>query len=255
MDLTCDISVATGYKSAAQITRVVSEAWLSKNGYCLACNANSLNRSRANTRCTDFVCPDCGENYELKTFQKRPTSTLVDGAYRPLIERVMSGSAPTLFLLQRSTTWAVESLTAIHSAFLTPSVIEKRKPLSSSAVRAGWVGCNIRLDRIGFDGEVRIVENGRVNTKAEVRKQFSRYISLSSIDPRERGWTTFTLARVRSLSLRHFTLADLYQKERQFEASYPNNRNIRPKIRQQLQVLRDLGLIRFDGRGHYTLLA
>ncbi len=39
-----------------------------------------------------------------------------------------------------------------------------------------------------------------------------------------------------------------------FEICYPNNKNVRPKIRQQLQVLRDLGLIEFEGQGKYTLL-
>ena len=32
------------------------------------------------------------------------------------------------------------------------------------------------------------------------------------------------------------------------------NRNIQPKIRQQLQVLRDLGLLEFLGVGEYRLL-
>ena len=34
-----------------------------------------------------------------------------------------------------------------------------------------------------------------------------------------------------------------------------DNRHVRDKIRQQLQVLRDLGLIEFRGRGHYRLLS
>jgi type II restriction enzyme len=34
---------------------------------------------------------------------------------------------------------------------------------------------------------------------------------------------------------------------------HPANRNIRPKIRQQLQVLRDMGLVEFLGGGEYRL--
>ncbi|MBI5242579.1 MAG: hypothetical protein HY922_02705 [Elusimicrobia bacterium] len=34
---------------------------------------------------------------------------------------------------------------------------------------------------------------------------------------------------------------------------HPNNRHVRPKIRQQLQVLRDLGFVAFLGRGRYRL--
>ena len=35
------------------------------------------------------------------------------------------------------------------------------------------------------------------------------------------------------------------------QAKYPLNRNVRAKIRQQLQILRDKGLVRFVGRGRY----
>jgi len=42
MELICDVSVAAGYKSQAQIARVVSETWLAQNGYCLACDSESL---------------------------------------------------------------------------------------------------------------------------------------------------------------------------------------------------------------------
>ena len=34
---------------------------------------------------------------------------------------------------------------------------------------------------------------------------------------------------------------------------YPGNRNVRPKIRQQLQVLRDQGFLQFTARGRYRV--
>jgi type II restriction enzyme len=36
---------------------------------------------------------------------------------------------------------------------------------------------------------------------------------------------------------------------------HPLNRNIRPKIRQQLQVMRDHGVLEFLGQGRYRILA
>lgn len=32
--------------------------------------------------------------------------------------------------------------------FFSPEIIEKRKPLADTAKRAGWIGCNILLNRI-----------------------------------------------------------------------------------------------------------
>ena len=48
-----------------------------------------------------------------------------------------------------------------------------------------------------------------------------------------------------------FTLADVYAHEAALAALYPGNNNVRPKIRQQLQVLRDQGWLTFSGRGIY----
>lgn len=254
MDLLCDMSTASGYKNSTQIARVLSEGWLARNAYCLACDANSLDRTPPNTRCTDFVCKDCGHRYELKAFRRKPRKSLVDGAYSSLMERIAKGTAPTLFLLERDDSWGITTLTAIHSVFLTPLVIEARKPLSSNARRAGWVGCKIRIDLIGPDGEVQVVSAGQVRSAFEVRQQFRRFMPLSGVAPAERGWTTLTLSVIRSLSRQQFALRDLYKLEQRFSTYYPGNRNVRAKIRQQLQVLRDLGIVRFDGGGEYTVL-
>ena len=52
-----------------------------------------------------------------------------------------------------------------------------------------------------------------------------------------------------------FGLEDVYAYEARLSAVYPGNANVRPKIRQQLQVLRDQGYIAFVGRGRYRLTA
>ena len=50
-----------------------------------------------------------------------------------------------------------------------------------------------------------------------------------------------------------FTLDDVYAFEDRLAGVYPGNNNVRPKIRQQLQVLRDQGFLEFVGRGRYRL--
>jgi len=48
-----------------------------------------------------------------------------------------------------------------------------------------------------------------------------------------------------------FTTQQIYKYEPELSKLYPNNKNIRPKIRQQLQVLRDMGVIKHIGRSHW----
>ena len=50
-----------------------------------------------------------------------------------------------------------------------------------------------------------------------------------------------------------FQLADVYAFEDDLVELYRDNRHVRAKIRQQLQVLLDEGLIEFLGDGEYRL--
>jgi type II restriction enzyme len=88
-----------------------------------------------------------------------------------------------------------------------------------------------------------------------VREEFLRIRELASIAPAMREWTVDVLAAVRRLGKLQFSLDELYGFEAELQARHPRNRNIRPKIRQQLQILRDMRLLRFDERGRYTLLS
>jgi len=178
----------------------------------------------------------------------------VDGAYSALISRIREDRAPTLMLLERDENWSILGLTAIHPLFLTPQAIERRKPLAPTARRAGWVGCNIRLDLMGRDALLEVIRAGVPSDRASVRESFRKLNQLKKVPVNRRSWTTLTLAAVRALGARQFSLRDLYAKEDIFGAIYPHNRNIRPKVRQQLQVLRDLGYLEFSGKGTYRLI-
>jgi type II restriction enzyme len=50
---------------------------------------------------------------------------------------------------------------------------------------------------------------------------------------------------------REFTTNQVYENEPEFSRFYPENRTIRAKIRQQLQVLRDMGLIKHIGKSRW----
>lgn len=252
MELRCDGSWAIGYKSLPQQSRVISERWFRENAYCLACTSNLLQPTPNNTKAADFQCQSCAQHYELKTF-RRQASKIVDGAFSSMMSRIESGCAPTLMLLERTLDWRIQNLTAIHYIFVTPDVIEKRPPLSATARRAGWTGCNIRLDLVASDARIGIIQAGAAIDPAIVRANFRRYEGLRAIPGNRRGWTTLALDVVRRLRAQQFTLDQVYAYEQVFAQRFPNNRHVRPKIRQQLQVLRDLGYLEFHGRGRYRV--
>lgn len=69
------------------------------------------------------------------------------------------------------------------------------------------------------------------------------------------GWPNDVLQLIRELGKANFTLEDAYSLSDKLAALHPENKHIEDKIRQQLQVLRDAGLVEFvDNKGNYRLL-
>ena len=61
--------------------------------------------------------------------------------------------------------------------------------------------------------------------------------------PQLAGWTLAVYLVVKLLP-KHFATADVYRWEAQLAAKFPDNQNIRAKIRQQLQILRDKKILK-----------
>jgi type II restriction enzyme len=81
----------------------------------------------------------------------------------------------------------------------------------------------------------------------------SRHRRSQKIQSPQSGWTSDVLAVVRSLNKADFLLSDVYDHEKELAKLHPNNDHVRAKIRQQLQILRDLGLLEFLGDGRYRI--
>ena len=68
------------------------------------------------------------------------------------------------------------------------------------------------------------------------------------------GWELDIFNCLKTIENDVFSLSDVYAFEDTLSEHHPNNFNIKSKIRQQLQYLRDLGLIEFEKRGVYRKL-
>jgi type II restriction enzyme len=238
-----------------------------------------------------------------------------------MMNAIREDRTPNLLLMRYAlATWEVCDLLLIPSFMFSESAVIKRPPLSSTARRAGWVGCNIALNRVPAEARIFLVRttvceprnaavpaagsggvpprertrsetprkpagadacatNTVITSPEEVRAQFKRVKPLKDISVTQRGWTLDVLNIVRRLvesrrrgdkslkptgqpeSLRlltssptnEFTTAEVYAFERELEKLHPDNRHVKDKIRQQLQVLRDAGLLLHVGRGEWRL--
>lgn len=253
--LQCDVSIASAYRNPTQIARVVSECWCSENLYCAACDADSLQQAAANTKALDFRCVKWSETYQIKSQRNLNLTRITDGAYSTMLDAVQRNVAPNLVIMNYAANWTVQNLVLIPSLFFVESVLERRKPLSSQARRAGWVGCNFLLANVPTDGKIALIQDQAVVPADDVRETYSKYRKLESLDWNLRGWTVDVLRMVRKIGKSEFTLEDIYKYEAELTSLHPKNRNVRPKIRQQLQVLRDMRILDFIGSGRYRVIA
>ena len=149
--------------------------------------------------------------------------------------------------------WRVRNLLLVPHFAFPPSAIIKRKPTTPKGRSKPWVGCNFNLSRIPAEARIPVVTESRICSAAEVREKFKRVKPLKEISVTQRGWTLDVLNATRRLGKPEFTTADAYAFTQELEQLHPDNRHVKDKIRQQLQVLRDAGLLLHIGRGEWRL--
>ncbi|HEY5105246.1 MAG TPA: DpnI domain-containing protein [Caulobacteraceae bacterium] len=245
---------ATRFESASQNARVWTEQWVHESLFCPNCGAADIKRYPNNQPAADFYCDFCREDFELKSSKARFGPRVTDGAFATMCARISSPNNPNLMLLSYNlVTFGVTDLFFVPKQFFVRDIIQERPPLAANARRAGWIGCNILLGRVPESGKVYFVRGGEVSPKDEVLKKWRSTLFLRRQSVAARGWLIEVMKCVEAIGARAFTLEDVYAHESGLAALYPNNRNVRPKIRQQLQVLRDAGYLDFIGRGRYRL--
>ena len=176
----------------------------------------------------------------------------MDGAYRTMIQRINSSNNPHFFFLSFSRqTLEVKNFLVVPKHYFIDDIIEKRKPLAASARRAGWIGCNINLTGIPTFGKIYLVRDGKVETKRNVLETWSKTSFLRKQKSDARGWTIEVMNILDLIPADDFNLQDVYRFEKRLKDRFPENNFVKDKIRQQLQVLRDKGLIEFKGNGLY----
>jgi type II restriction enzyme len=167
---------------------------------------------------------------------------------------ILDYRTPNLFLLHYLPhSWRAQNLILVPSFAFSTSALERRNPLGPRARRAGWVGCNILLGRIPLDARIPVVFGGVPSTAQKVRRQYARLRLLAGLSHEKRGWTLDVLNVVRQLGRREFSLSDVYASKDALANLHPRNLHVRDKIRQQLQLLRDMRIVEFLGRGRYRL--
>jgi hypothetical protein len=136
-----------------------------------------------------------------------------------------------------------------------------RIPIEARIVVVRRIASSRRRSGVAPDSDLRNEKDGDrrdacptlIVPPSEVRERFKHVKPLKELSVKERGWTLDVLNGVRSLGKREFTDTDAYTLASQLEQLHPDNRHVRDKIRQQLQVLRDAKLLLHVSSGLWRL--
>ena len=210
MNLQFNQNLAEEYKNHSQKIRVMSEWWAADNLFCPCCGNNKLLKMPNNYPVGDFKCELCNSVFELKSKEGNIGNKINDGSYDTMIERIKSNFQPELFILQYSMQLSVTDLMLIPKFFFIPSIIEKRKPLSLNARRAGWIGCNILYQDIPEQGKIRIIEAGKETNIDNVVGRYEQIKQLQKRSVKNRGWLFDVTNCINDIPSNEFSLKDFY---------------------------------------------
>lgn len=254
MYLNLSPQLAANYKSYSQKVRVLSESWVLNEIYCPNCG-NGINDYQNNKPVADFYCQLCSEDFELKSKKEKIGKKVAAGAYSQMLERISSPQKPNFFFMSYTTErWRVNDFFVVPKYYFKSEIVEKRNPLAESAKRAGWVGSNILFSSIPDAGQIYYIKNGEELSKPDVMAKWQKTVFLKELkEDNAKGWILDIMKCIDSLGSKYFTLQDMYTFEKHLSGVHPENNNIKPKIRQQLQYLRDKGYLEFIEAGKYKL--
>ena len=189
MNLKIDFLNTTDYTSNAQIARVQTEYWVKSNIYCPNCGYEKLNAFENNRPVADFYCQNCLSEFELKSKDNKLGNKILDGAYSTMLNRIAAENNPNFFFLTYNKTYkTVNDFLIIPKHYFVPDLIEKRNPLAVTARRAGWIGCNILLNRIPSSGRIFIIKNSNIINKEDVLNKWKETDFLKNISVKSKGW-------------------------------------------------------------------
>lgn len=132
---------------------------------CARCNRERhYTRLPTNFECADVICKFCGYLAQVKATRLADgtdefPNRIMAAAWGPQHQRIIAGIFHALYLVgfrQDGKTLVRIDFVPPHVLEACPSVFEPRKPLSSTAKRAGWTGFMLNLSELPAVGRIQV---------------------------------------------------------------------------------------------------
>lgn len=210
MNLFFNKKLADVYTSQSQKIRVLTEDWVGKQIYCPNCGYLDFDKYPNNREVADFFCPNCREDYELKSKKDKMGNRILDGAYDTIIERLNSENNPSFFFLNYSVNnYEVQNFIVIPKHFFTSEIIIKRN--QGIPNRPNYIMCSIDLSLIPQSGKIFFVKNRQIEPKEKVLAEWQKTLFLrEEKEVVAKGWLLDVMNCVEKLGKEEFSLDEVY---------------------------------------------
>ncbi len=146
--------------TSKQLLGAWGETFVGKNCSCPKCKKEkTLKRLPTNFKCADLICDFCGYLAQVKAMTVNDVDVLpkqiLGAAWGPQKARMDASIYFPLFLVLKSSSGA--SIYYLPTDFQSPALFSSRKPLSSTARRAGWQGFLYMLSAVPEGGFIRLI--------------------------------------------------------------------------------------------------
>jgi type II restriction enzyme len=162
MDLNENISQVkenNNWKNESRIVGEACEEYIKNNIKCIRCNEINYEKCKTNEKSKDLICISCNQKFQIKA--KSATQKQVNNIKNKDIFKTIGGEYSTtvknineqidyLIILYEKQSYKIINILYIKYKNINFNCIIPRKPLSITAKRSGWQGCNIIFDNIQF---------------------------------------------------------------------------------------------------------
>ena len=234
-----------------QVIKVLTETWTANNIFCPVC-WSALDNHKTDKPINDLFCIDCSNDFELKASKWKFTKKLAAGSYQKAIDSI-EAKPMHLFVLKYSDDFTITNFLVIPKYFFTKQVIIKRPNALKS--RPNYFMSDIDFSSIPESWKIHYINNWTYKTRTEILKEWQRVRFLDKEKQESKWWIFDIMKCIEKLEKDEFVLQEIYAFESDLKILHPENKNIKAKIRQQLQFLRDKWYLEFlEKRGNYKIL-
>lgn len=156
-ELISQIKLQNNWKSESRLVGEACEYYVKNEVKCFRCKSNNFEKCKTNEKSKDLICITCNQMYQIKAkcitckqvdnIKCKGKFNTIGGEYSTTLNNI-NEKIDYIIILYEKLSYKILSMLYITNENISSKCIIPRKPLSSTAKRAGWQGCNIIFDNI-----------------------------------------------------------------------------------------------------------